>query len=280
MLAANFLCLAFVLNPPCLRLQDGPVSTTSADKRIDESKSLNQELLKAAERGASAETKKLLRLGANPNYREQTLGWSAIMFAGARGHRSVIQILMRSGARLEDRDSLGNTPLMSAARLGREKAVAVLLDLGAKVNAKDKSGDTPLLLAASGPWPNVVGKLLARGANVNAQNKSGETALFWSARRRPGGNALAIKFAKQALQTVTILLKAGARVNTADHRGRTALMVTSMKGNDAIAKALLVAGARVDLRDNAGKSAIDFARQGRHSQLVQLLSSFRHENMR
>jgi uncharacterized protein len=61
----------------------------------------------------------------------------------------------------------------------------------------------------------------------------------------------------QALEVVSYLLDAGARVDERDARGRTALMIAAEGNHPAIAKALLAHGADAALADKAGKHAAD-----------------------
>ena len=56
-----------------------------------------------------------------------------------------------------------------------------------------------------------------------------------------------------------LLLDHGARLDAADNRGRTALMIAAETGHLEMVDLLLKRGANRDLRDKAGKSAADLA---------------------
>jgi len=89
-------------------------------------------------------------------------------------------------------------------------------ELGADVNAADQGGTTPLIAAApDDDWPaptdpKLMALLIEHGANVNAIGNNGCTALM--------GASFYGDF-----EVVKLLLKAGAKVSTADAQGRTAI---------------------------------------------------------
>ena len=62
------------------------------------------------------------------------------------------------------------------------------------------------------------------------------------------------------LESVQVLLSAGAQVNVQDKNGMTPLMWAARWGDTQRVEALVKAGAKVDARDNAGKTALDWAR--------------------
>jgi ankyrin repeat protein len=61
----------------------------------------------------------------------------------------------------------------------------------------------------------------------------------------------------QAIEVVSYLLDAGARIDDRDDRGRTALMIAAEGGHAEIANLLLARGADLSLKDKAGKRAAD-----------------------
>ena len=80
-----------------------------------------------------------------------------------------------------------------AAFYSQYKVVELLLKAGANVNNRNDEGDTSLLSAVSmhheyeeyakehNSHVKTVNRLIKAGANVNAQNKKGQTALFCAA---------------------------------------------------------------------------------------------------
>jgi len=101
--------------------------------------------------------------------------------------------------------------------------------------------------------------LLRRGANPNIGNKDNLTPLQSAAHH---GN----------IAIVRMLLKAGAKVNSADLRyGYTALASATQNGHIEVVRELLIAGADPKLRLNNGWTVAELARQKGWHQIEQLL---------
>lgn len=83
---------------------------------------------------------------------------------------------------------------------------------------------------------------------------------------------LATYLGKEAV--TEMLIENGADINGQDASGNTALMGVSFKGNDRIVEMLIEKGATVDLQNKNGDSALDFAKQGKHTAIEELLSGF------
>ena len=121
---------------------------------------------------------------------------------------------------------------------------------GELVKAQISQG-SDVVYAAAGGQLGIVKQLLALDIDVNARYANDLTLLMWAA-----GPDEAVAEA-QALEVVSYLLDAGARVDERDARGRTALMIAAEGNHPAIAKALLAHGADAALADKAGKHAAD-----------------------
>src|SRR5207302_2039230 len=89
---------------------------------------------------------------------------------------------------------------------------------GASANARDKDGTSALLLAF--PHLEVTKLLLERGADPNAQAPVEKYPTDMSA---AGMTPLMFATWMGNVELVQLLLDKGARVNTADHKGTTAL---------------------------------------------------------
>ncbi len=135
------------------------------------------------------------------------------------GHRRVVQILLAYGASPDLDDGYGATALYSAVcratwSKDTEPIVHDLLKAGANVNTKtgvyiDGSGDITPLHRATSSDSMMIG-ILGRGVDVDARTTEGATPLHWAV---TGGH----------LESVRLLLQAGAKVNVSDKRGRTPL---------------------------------------------------------
>src|SRR6185437_6893220 len=73
---------------------------------------------------------------------------------------------------------------------------------------------------------------------------------------------------------IDLLLKAGARANSANPDGETALHLVARAGNVEAAKLLLKAGAKIDARETFGEQTpLMWAAARRHPEMVELLAS-------
>lgn len=134
--------------------------------------------------------KKLLRAGANVNYRSAR-GTTPLHNACSKRRSSpyatiremkIIKLLVSNGADVNAVDDNGNTPLHSAVALATYHAVCVLMWARANVNARNINGDTPL--HTLNEWHGVRGddesiaRILIRfGADAALENNYGETPL-------------------------------------------------------------------------------------------------------
>ena len=96
------------------------------------------------------------------------------------------ELLLDSGAALEDKDDLGDTPLIVAAGYSDSKTVKWLLDRGANIEARNNLGYTPLMKAAKCGLEDTINSLLDRGADIAAVDHDGKTALEHAAVRERG----------------------------------------------------------------------------------------------
>ena len=92
-------------------------------------------------------------------------------------------------------------------------------------------------------------------AGVDARRAYGNdlTALMWAAGHEDGVGTRAV------LDVIPLLLEAGAPIDAADNRGRTALMIAAELGRGAIVEALLARGADRSIADKDGKRAFELA---------------------
>jgi ankyrin repeat protein len=215
-------------------------------------------LMEAAEGGHTQIVEALLEMGANVNAKGNLRGRTALMIAVSKGYIDIVKLLLKHNAEVNlhekaeykvrgirnfvgvgrdtmpmlepamDEDALarlGRTALMEAALLGHHEILDLLLSAGADVNPRDEIGQTALILAADKD-PSMVRELLEKGADVNVQTSiSGETPL------------IAAAYAGR-LETVEMLIKAGANVNIRAKNGKSALDVALDKGFAEVVKSL------------------------------------------
>ena len=166
-------------------------------------------------------------------------GCTPLMKAAAHGQLSSVRALLKSGADVNKKDSIGFSALMLAARHGDHDVVKTLLDAGADPNAS--AGITHvgrwsvLTMAMSRCNPNRFGlmdTLIAAGAKVNPPIEDPITPLNYA-------------IEESDLEMIQAVLQRGADVNRRNEFGNTALTKAVSMGepNVAVVKLLLSAGA-------------------------------------
>jgi uncharacterized protein len=141
---------------------------------------------------------------------------------------ATVGALLRAGARPETSDRQGQTALHGAAREGHIEIARMLVAAGA--DADDTAwGHTPLMEAAAYGRVAMVRLLLDHGADVNASS-AGDTALILAAEQYRAG--------PEHLETVQVLLAAGADTNLRDRDGRAAYDRARDAGNESIVNLL------------------------------------------
>lgn len=83
------------------------------------------------------------------------IGWPALMWAIAYGHKDTVTLLLEKGANINEKTAWGVTPLMKGAETGYKGLVELLLEKGADIEDKDASGRTVLAWAKRNPRAEV-----------------------------------------------------------------------------------------------------------------------------
>ncbi len=123
----------------------------------------------------------LMSKGAHVNNNNDKLMWSPLMQTASHypDERNLthLKLLIKLGAKIDQRDKNKRTALMIASSLGRIEALGILIKHGAQMNIFDKFGWTALMLAVYYNQKEVVKFLLQAGADVNISTKKGFSAL-------------------------------------------------------------------------------------------------------
>ncbi|MBM7558121.1 ankyrin repeat domain-containing protein [Halanaerobacter jeridensis] len=256
-------------------------------------------LMYAAKNGDLGMVNKLIKKGANVNYKtkekkgtlrkEVYKGVTALMYAAKNGDVDMINKLIEEGADVTAKDNMGRTALMMAVM--NPEAVKLLIKKGANVNVKSDKGKTALMYAAAARNIKSIKILLANEANANARDNKGRTALDFAVLERDSRivkrekkiakmlikNGLKSKTAlfksidKERPEVVEILIEEGADVNVRTDDGRTALMKAIGENNSEIVKVLIKGGANVNAKDNNGQTALMKAVNKRNKYVVKML---------
>ena len=197
----------------------------------------------------------LIAAGADVSSRDQS-GLTPLHLAAVDARPEVLSALIAAGTEVDVVTFDGRTPLHHAvqapsgdlealcnesdeqvidelhARISEAtfNRIRILINSGADVDIPDAQGDTPLHLAAHRGLPRVVSLLVNHGANVSTLNVQGESPLHASARGRlqtwqTSNDDLVAYVDREATDTISTLISAGANVAVAGRLGRTPLHV-------------------------------------------------------
>ncbi|XP_017383309.1 ankyrin repeat and SAM domain-containing protein 6 isoform X2 [Cebus imitator] len=200
-------------------------------------------------------------------------GNTALQFAAAGGHETLVRFLLRRGASVNSRNHYGWSALMQAARFGHVSVAHLLLDHGADVNAQNRLGASVLTVASRGGHLGVVKLLLEAGAFVDHHYPSGEQPGLGSSRDEPldiTALMAAIQHGHEAV--VRLLMEWGADPNrTARTVNWSPLMLAALTGRLGVAQQLVEKGANPDHLSVLEKTAFEVALDCKHRDLVDYL---------
>jgi ankyrin repeat protein len=193
-------------------------------------------LLAVARTGNVAAAQLLLDNGAKVDAKEQWGGQTPLMWASARRHPKMVELLIGKGAdvnaasidrdyqrhvtaegRPKNLDNGGLTPLLYAARENCVACVGVLLKSGADIDLPDPIGVSPLLVAIMNANWDLARQLIEAGADVNQWNIYGEAPLLTAIdlRSRIDGGRASIDpiNTTKGIEILQLLLERGADPN-------------------------------------------------------------------
>ena len=265
-------------------------------------------LMSVARTGNLDAAKLLLDHGATVDAKEKWGGQTALMWASARRHPEMMQLLVAKGADVNARsidrdyqrhvtaegrpkslDSGGFTPLLYAARENCGGCVDVLLRNHADIDLPDPDGVSPLLVAIMNANWDLAKQLVDAGADVNQWDMYGETPLITAVdlrNRVDGGRASIDPLNKtRGLQMVTLLLDHGADPDLqllfkpanvrggVYTRGATALIRAAFNGDAQVVKLLLQHGADATIMTADRQTPIHAVLAGRapEAQAIELM---------
>jgi ankyrin repeat protein len=226
------------------------------------------DFFKAIRQADAPAVKLFLQAGINPNARNSQ-GETALTVAAAYSDVATVRHLAEK-ADVNERDGQGSMPLFVALKRQRDEIFDFLLEKGAdpnsdgtSVNAKNQS---VLYVAILRNKMNVVVKLLDKGADPNRTDDARTLPLY----------EIVVSYAPNMLIFERLLEKT-TDVNLQDS-DRATLLIYAVKNprvNDAVRremiKSLMEKGADPNLKDRFGKSALDYAKERKTAEIVEML---------
>ncbi len=216
----------------------------------------------------------LLEKGAQVNAEDVNLN-TPLSLAVSSKSIDTLQLLLDHGAKPDWRANVaGFTPLYWAVWQGNTDIAALLLKYTTDQNQVNAS-----LYFTTDRNLEITKLLLARGANVNITGTYNATPLdlaivrgcgdayagIWSKRPESTKNSPCTPTA--VIQTVTLLLEHGAKVDMPEIGGVYPLMRAAETGNLDLVKLLIAHGADINVKDNKGRTVLEYAREGRGTQM-------------
>ena len=134
-----------------------------------------------------------------------------------------------AGASVTEPDQYGWLPIHRAAANDRHEIIRLLVEWGSPIEAKGTELWTPLHLASISQSSQAVASLLHAGADIHARSVYGTTPLHL---------AICPVVTEPMLETVRLLVSAGAAIDEPDGNGKTPLDSAREIGNKDLQKIL------------------------------------------
>lgn len=173
---------------------------------------------------------------------------------------------IEDGAELEARGGDNDaTPLIQATKKNLPAIARVLIDAGADVNAKDGMQDSAFLYAGAEGLDEILTLTIEAGADPASTNRYGGTALIPASEH---GH----------VSTVKILIAAGVPVDHVNNLGWTAMheaIILNDGGPDQVetVRLLLEAGADPDITENDGRTSRELAVEKGYDEIVAVIDA-------
>jgi len=186
------------------------------------------------------------RLSISPQNKEYLKSWgltkeyvdsfSLLHWATWDDNEKLVEVLIKSGAKLDMQNIQKETPLHLAVQIGEKEIAKMLIDAGAELDLQNKNEKTPLHLAVEYGYTNIAKMLIEVMKDLDIQGES---------KRSPLHIAIRLGHTKMA----KMLIEAGANVNLQDRSGQTPLHMAADYNNFDLAKLLIEMGSKTDIED-------------------------------
>jgi len=174
--------------------------------------------------------------------------------------------LIQAGANVNAKDEDGNTTLHYAVKINNIEIVKAIIKAGADVEAEDNMRNTPLIIAVAADDLQMINLLMGSGAVVKASgSRKAHDVLHTAA------------YHSNNVETLKILLKAGANANGVDETGHSPLHYAVFRANSKNVGAekmlefitvLLSAGADPNAKNQRGVTPLSVVKDAQNDAAV------------
>ena len=216
----------------------------------------------------AATIKLFFQAGVDPNVRNKQ-GETALTYAAANSNADTVEQLIER-ADLNLRDGQGNTPLYVAIKKKNIEIFDLLLNRGADPNStgtvQNTQNQSALYVAVLIDRPDLIQKLLDKGADPQLADSGGAMPISEQ-----------IIFSDPDMTTIDLLLDKMTNVNQPEKDGSTLLIYAAKnvkmrpEKRQEIMQKLLAKGADKSLKDKNGKTALDYAKENKQKEAIELL---------
>ena len=176
---------------------------------------------------------------------------------------AMVKVLLLHGADLYAIDQNEFTVLHAVASTENVDTAEYLLGKGLSLNSRTETGATALHIAAGWARRAMTLRLFQLGADINAIDHMGRTPLHEVATVISDG---------AEIDTLKVLMAKGARIDTQDKHGETALHIAAKNGCTHMVAALLYFKADATIKNTLGKTAMQLAKDNGYAATVELLT--------
>jgi uncharacterized protein len=230
-------------------------------------------LMVASRTGNVAAMNVLLDHGADVNAKETLRGTTPLMWAADEGHAAAIQLLIEHGADIKarsDKAERGRGPALGKSNDPRKAVEALGKALAAGIPTPQLGAVGTTSLVPVVPEKGSGARRGKVGAGAGALDDDDAAAAFGFGGRRPapkdGGGLTALVYAALAddVESVKVLLAAGADINQVTDYGWSALLVATQNRYYKLGEFLLGHGADVNLANKGGWTPLYLATDNRN----------------
>ncbi|XP_046553082.1 ankyrin repeat domain-containing protein 50-like [Haliotis rubra] len=194
-------------------------------------------------------------------------GWkkrTPVMAAAVKGHKEVVELLVKHGADLSISEKSGSNILHLACSNGQFGVVEYVLSLNSvDINRRGYMKRTPVMIAAESGHKEVVELLVKHGANLLLTDKHGDNILHRACKE---GHFDVVKY---------VLSLNSVDINSRGWEGRRLVMIPAEKGHKEVVELLVKHGANLLLTDKHGDNTLHRACKEGHFDVVKYVLSMK-----